>query len=137
MGAHCIYIEKNRQNCVFRPFMCLKLFKLCSFSYKYVAFGCVFAYRPYFDLQLLFLDVLILPQMLFTSNKKDTSRKRGRPLIHEGTIIFFLFLSHCSHICTVFGVGVYRIGRECINVVVCICTSVCMSVQSQSSKLLF
>ena len=42
-----------------------------------------------------------------------------------------------SHHCTVFGVGVFRIGRGHENAFICICTSVSMCVLSRNSKTLY
>ena len=38
------------------------------------------------------------------------------------------FQTISSHYCTVFGVGGVQDWEGCINVIVCVCTSVCMSV---------
>ena len=44
---------------------------------KYIVFLCVFVYRQLFDLYLLPIDMLVLPQELFMDIKSVNMRKSG------------------------------------------------------------
>ena len=80
---------------------CVNLIVMSKLSKYVVFFLCAFAYGPLFDLCLLLLDVLVLPQKLFAKTKCFTIRKRGRPLIHEG-IMYFPCISPVLVIFTLF-----------------------------------
>ena len=62
--------------------------------HNYAVFLYAFAYRPYFDLQLLPLDVLVLPQKLYVSTRERYHQEEGTVLIHEGTICLNSDLNH-------------------------------------------
>ena len=69
----------------------------------------MFAYRQLFDLCLLLLDMLVLPQKLFVNTKSVNIRKRGRPPIHEGTIYFPSYFHYFKSLLHSF------LGYECIG----------------------
>ena len=74
---------------------------------KYVNFSMCVYLRPLFDLYLLLLDMMILPQKLFASTKSVTTRRRGRPHIHEGTMCFHHITINFNHFYTIYGVERY------------------------------
>ena len=81
--------------------------------------------------------MLVLPQKYVSNAKRDTIWKGEGPSYMKVPYTYPPFQVISSHHCTVFGVGVFRIGRGCKNVFICVCMSVGMCVLSRSSKTLY